>query len=140
MLMLRPLGLVMHWAFKGHRAHVFLGKWTIPPGWKDISCSATQIGPINMQFFQRDLLPLQVSTDLSSDIGLWHIRRRNADRTDEPGIQIVEHVPFVSIHADTSALPPVTHLRILDADAPIFRYAFDQASFAVFVRVPRLAR
>ena len=40
MLTLRPLELLVHWAFRGHSAHISLGKWTTPPGTKDISCLA----------------------------------------------------------------------------------------------------
>ena len=42
MLTLRPLVLVVHWAFKEHWAQVYLGKWTKPPGTEGISCSAGQ--------------------------------------------------------------------------------------------------
>src|SRR5579859_1773896 len=85
---------------------------------------ATEIGPIDVPFPQLRLLSHQVSTDLLGHAGFWGIGERNADRTHESAVQIVQHMSFVAINAHAAALASVTHLGIFDADAPLFGHAF----------------
>src|ERR1700687_2462622 len=60
---------------------------------------AAQIGPIDVQFLYSDLLPLQVLADRWRDTGFRSIGWSEAHSTDETGIQVVQHMAFVAIHA-----------------------------------------
>jgi hypothetical protein len=77
---------------------------------------ATQIGPVDMQLFHCHRLPLQIRTDLSGDARFWNIRGRDAYCTDQACIQIVEHMPFVSIHPHAPAFSSMPHLSVFDTD------------------------
>src|SRR6266699_4525740 len=94
---------------------------------------ATQISSIDMQFFQESLLPSQICTNRFSHAGFGHIRRGDPDCSDEVGVQIVEYVPLVPIHAHTATFASMAHLPIFNTDASIFRYPFYQALFPGFI-------
>src|SRR5215470_15932273 len=70
---------------------------------------ATQISPINMQFLQGSRLLSQIFADRFGDTGFRRIRRSDSYCSDEAGIQIVEHMPLVSIDAHTATFAAMTH-------------------------------
>lgn len=61
------------------------------------------------------------------------LKQLGASQHNEAAIQIVQHMALVSIYPHTAALPSVTHLGVFDADASIFRHAFDQADFPTLI-------
>ena len=52
--------------------------------------------------------------------------------TDQTAIQVVEHMPLVSINSHTSTLASVAHLGVFDTDPPIFGDPFDKAHLSLF--------
>src|SRR2546429_432297 len=86
-----------------------------------------------MEFFHCYRLPLQIYTDTSSDAGFWYIRGRDAHRTDQTHIQVVKHMPFVSVHVHTATFATMTHLGVFVTFAPIFCHTFDHACFPMLI-------
>ena len=89
----------------------------------------TQIGSIDVQFLEKNLLPIQIRADRFSYSGFGHIGWGEAHRSDEACIQIMKHVPFVSIHSHPPTLAPMTHLSIFDTTPSVLGDSFDQAGF-----------
>ena len=89
----------------------------------------TQIGSIDVQFLEKNLLPIQIRADRFSYSGFGHIGWGEAHRSDEACIQIMKHVPFVSIHSHTPTLAPMTHLSIFGTNPSVLGDSFDQAGF-----------
>lgn len=78
-----------------------------------------QIGPVNMQRTQRQGLGMQIERDTVGDLGFGHIRRRNPHRRHQATIQIPQHMALVPVHQLRTALAPVAHLAILQADPAV---------------------
>jgi hypothetical protein len=94
---------------------------------------ATQIGPINVQFFQRNLLPINVHADRFGDTRFRDIGGGDTHGSDETRVQIMQHMALVPIHAHTPTFAPMTHLAIFDADTPIFGNALDETRFPLLI-------
>jgi len=94
---------------------------------------AAQIGPIDVEFLQGDWLPIQIPADGFRHPRFGHIRRCDSHCSDETCIQVVEHMSLVSIYPHAPTFASVAHLPILDADAPIFGDALDEAGFALLI-------
>src|SRR5215472_7538763 len=100
----------------------------------------TQIAPVDVELLYTHALRLQVGADVSCHARFRHIRRCDSYRTDEIGIQITQHMAFVSIHAHAPAFAPVPHLGVFNADASIFGDSFDKAHlpFLIDLHILRL--
>src|SRR2546421_7065761 len=81
---------------------------------------ATEVGSIDMQFAQSDLLASQIRMDRFRHAGFGRIGRRDPDGSHQSAVQITQDMPFVAIHPHTAAFASMAHLRIFDRDAPIF--------------------
>src|SRR5260370_16270095 len=98
--------------------------------------TTTQIGPIDVPFLERNCLPLQIRADGWGHTGFGYIGWGDTHRSDEAGIQIMKHMPFVSIYPHTATFAPVTHLPIFDTDASVLGDSFDQAGFPHLTHLP----
>ena len=81
--------------------------------------AAGQIGPVDVELAEGDLLGVQVGGDLGGDLGLCDVGGGHADRTDQLGVQVGQHVALVAVDPDALGLAAVAHLGILDRDPPI---------------------
>jgi hypothetical protein len=93
---------------------------------------AAQIGPVDVQFLQISSLSLQIRADRFSHTGFRDISWCEPHRTDETRVQVVEHMPLVSIHSHAPTFAPVAHLPIFHADAAVFGDPLDQAHLSLF--------
>src|SRR2546425_8401361 len=96
---------------------------------------ATQIGPINVQFLQTSSLPLQIFADRFGDLRLWDIGWRDAHRADQTAIQIMKHMPLVSIYSHTATFASVAHLGVFHTDAPVLGNPLDEAHLSLFAHL-----
>ena len=85
-----------------------------------------QIRPVDVQFLQRALLRRQVDGDRVCHAGLRHVGWGDADRNNQPTIQVAQHVALVPIDQQTPTLTAMAHLRLFDTHAPIFGDAVPQ--------------
>jgi hypothetical protein len=90
----------------------------------------TQIGPINVQFLQGNSLLCQIGADGWGHTGFRGIGWGHSYGSDQAGVQIMKHVPLVSIHAHTATFASMAHLSIFDADASVLGDSFDEAGKA----------
>src|SRR6266851_9560616 len=67
----------------------------------------TQIGPIDVQFLERNFLPIQIRANGWGHTGFGDIGWGEAHRSDEASIQIMKHMPLVSIYPHTATFAPV---------------------------------
>src|SRR5258708_32937041 len=101
-----------------------------------VSCThqtAALIRSVDVQFFQSNLLLLQIFADRFGDTRFRGIGWRDSYCSNEAGIQIMKHMAFVSTHTHAAALPSMPHLSIFDTDASIFGHSFDEVSFPVLI-------
>src|SRR5258708_14987625 len=101
-----------------------------------VSCThqtAALIRSVDVQFFQSNLLLLQIFADRFGDTRFRDIGWRDSYCSNEAGIQIMKHMALVSIHTHAAALPSMPHLPIFDADAPVFCDTLDQTRFPLLI-------
>src|SRR5215472_14223262 len=90
---------------------------------------ATQICSVDVQFLQRDLLSIQIYADRFCHTRFRHIRWRQAHRTDESSVQIMEHM---ALYPSTRTLRLLRPWRICPSSTlirrsfatPLIRLAF----------------
>jgi hypothetical protein len=80
---------------------------------------------------------LKIALEGLGDAGFGRVGRRHPHRTDQPAVQIVQHVqhvPLVAVHPHAAALAAVPQLLVLQADPSV---AADPAAECGQARCPR---